>query len=57
MQQANTSGDSAEGSGGGKSYGSAMVPLGQDYKPGDDDVLVGRGKLCRNHSGKRINLF
>ena len=35
-----------------RNYGSAMIPLGADYKPGEDDVLVGRGKMCRNWQGE-----
>lgn len=35
-----------------RNYGSAMIPLGEDFEPGEDDVLVGRGKMCRNWQGE-----
>ena len=31
-----------DGVGVGRGYGAAMVPLGKDFEPGDDDVIVGR---------------
>jgi len=42
---------SSDDGGGVRSYGSAMIPLGDDFEPGEDDVLVGRGKVCRNWTG------
>lgn len=29
----------------------AMVPLAEDFKPGENDVICGRGKKCYNHVG------
>lgn len=33
---------SEEDGSGARNYGSAMIPLGDNFEPGDDDVLVGR---------------
>lgn len=42
MQHQLRSEETSEDDGGGRNYGSAMIPLGEDFEPGDDDVLVGR---------------
>ena len=42
MQHQLRSEETSEDEGGGRNYGSAMIPLGKDFEPGDDDVLVGR---------------
>ncbi|CAB9499441.1 Nitrilase family, member 2 [Seminavis robusta] len=34
-----------------RNYGSAMIPLGPEFQPGESDVMVGRGKMCREWSG------
>lgn len=53
MNQAKTAGDDHEIDDTTRNYGSAMIPLGEDYRPSEDDVLVGRGKMCRNWQGEK----
>lgn len=31
----------------------AMTPLGEGFKPGEYDVICGRGKACYNHQGNK----
>ena len=43
--------DAATSTGGRSSTTSNMTPLPDDFEPGPDDVICGRGKKCYNHIG------
>jgi hypothetical protein len=53
MMQHKPGDDHHDDGSGTRNYGSAMIPLGDDFEPGEDDVLVGRGKICRTWEGER----
>lgn len=55
MEEGNLGEGSQEDVGSTRSSGShgAMIPLSERFKPGEYDVMVGRGKICRNHPGEK----